>query len=596
MSGIFKLRNGSILLSTEAPGGIYNASQLKKIASLCDGESVIVKATEDQRLALVVNPQKADSIADELKSIGLGIRHYQNGLHQPVSCVGEMCEEHEQDALGGALDLSAEIEDIKLVNPLKIGINGCAKCCVPCHTLDISIVGDTAGYRVSLGGKSSQLPEMASFMAEGIPPEEMPRLIKSVIELYKSHAQEGETLQELIDREGSGIFIQALAPWSQDAADSEDPFAKTGASTVDVESEAALDSGEITSEMATIDDENTIHHDQLSGSEGDELVLDDTPLEVEDLNQEREFNLAANEQNPMAVDLEEIPVDSSSGSQDMNVPIDTSSSEVPEINLVDIELVEDQFTDDFSENGSDALAELSENTLVEAIGVEGLDHMQEAQINAEDAFRTNHAPNATAAQEFSEPTPKAEDNESEDEGLVEARLSAGIVAQHDLMSGDDNDDLEGDASVELLESSEVTLDAADDMSELEPELIPEDEVPMEAHDISGDGAGDGHDDDHDDEIFDVHDHLPLSEVVATRKIQPGKAMAATKSWAIASFDTDDQGLPVITWSNGMALTLTAEVIGNGSLRIGGHELRITPKDSGIQVEVDGMKMFLPVAA
>ena len=73
-------------------------------------------------------------------------------------------------------------------------------------------------------------------------------------------------------------------------------------------------------------------------------------------------------------------------------------------------------------------------------------------------------------------------------------------------------------------------------------------------------------------------------------------MAPKKSWSIASFDMDDQGAPVITWSNGVALTLTTEAIGNGSLRVGGHELRITQKDSGIQVEVDGLKMFLPVAA
>ena len=64
---------------------------------------------------------------------------------------------------------------------IKIGINGCARCCVPCHTLDISVVGETAGYRVSLGGKTSQLPEMATYMAEGIPADELPGMLTKVV-------------------------------------------------------------------------------------------------------------------------------------------------------------------------------------------------------------------------------------------------------------------------------------------------------------------------------------------------------------------------------------------------------------------------------
>ncbi len=35
MSQLFRLKNGTVLLSTEAPGGIYNSGQLKKIAELC---------------------------------------------------------------------------------------------------------------------------------------------------------------------------------------------------------------------------------------------------------------------------------------------------------------------------------------------------------------------------------------------------------------------------------------------------------------------------------------------------------------------------------------------------------------------------------
>lgn len=229
MATPFKLRNGMLLLSTEAPGGIYNAAQLKKIAQLCEGDAAIVKATEDQRLALFVPEAKAKAVAAELKATGLGIRNYQDGLHQPVNCIGELCGEHLQDAMGLSMDLSQELAKISLSSPLKIGINGCARCCVPTHTLDVSAIGDSTGYRVSLGGKNSQIPEMASFMAEGVPADKLPKMLAAVVQIYKELAETGESLQDVMERCGAGRFVEALAPYSQDAAgDDGDPFGAPG--------------------------------------------------------------------------------------------------------------------------------------------------------------------------------------------------------------------------------------------------------------------------------------------------------------------------------------------------------------------------------
>ena len=191
MGSPFKLKNGSLLLSTEAPGGLYNSTQLKKIAEICDGENAIVKATEDQRLAIFAAEDKAAAIASELQAVGIGVRHYQDGLHHPTVCLGELCPEFNQDALGSAMDIADQIQVTDLQAPLKIGINGCPRSCVPTHTLDISVIGDTSGYRISLGGKNSQIPEMAAFMAEGVPPEELSALISKVIDCYRNEAQEG---------------------------------------------------------------------------------------------------------------------------------------------------------------------------------------------------------------------------------------------------------------------------------------------------------------------------------------------------------------------------------------------------------------------
>ena len=47
-------------------------------------------------------------------------------------------------------------------------MNSNYECAAPCHTLDISIVGEASGYRIALGGKT-QFPELATFIAEGVP-------------------------------------------------------------------------------------------------------------------------------------------------------------------------------------------------------------------------------------------------------------------------------------------------------------------------------------------------------------------------------------------------------------------------------------------
>ena len=586
MGNSFKLRNGSILLSTEAPGGIYNASQLKKIAALCDGDAVVVKATEDQRLALLVKPNMAASVAEELKSIGLGIRHYQDGLHQPVSCVGEMCEDHEQDALGSALDISAEIDGLVLNSPLKIGINGCAKCCVPCHTLDVSIVGDSSGYRISLGGKNSQLPEMASFVAEGVPPAEMPKLIRSIIDIYKAGAHENETLQEFIEREGSRKFVEALAPWSQDAAETEDPFASSAESDPIV-APRTPDSSQLT--------EYAVSSEITEVDESLDLTMDNSPLDTDRLNQEHNFSLAAGADSDLTNELLEIPVEPRNGDASVTIPIDPPfESDVPEISMHDI------VDEDLSQAAADLMNSPTEKEVglkeTESLSYDGEINdddlgavkdadLSEVKIDAGDALRSH----STSDNDVAEVNV---DDLSED--AIEAELAAGIDAQRDLIGANDpNDAFEAarDQGVDLLEAASPSLlDEGSQMTGGEGALDPETykEPALVHHDES------------DEEDFDVHDHLPLSEVVATRKISPEIVKRPIKSpnqsWSISGFDLDDRGSPVISWSNGAIITITSEAVAHGVIRVGGHEIFVSEKDGGLQVEVDGLRMYLPTAA
>ena len=580
MSNTFRLRNGRILISTEAPGGIYNASQLKKIASLCDGDSVMVKATEDQRLALIVDPEKANSVASELKSMGLGVRHYQDGLHQPVSCIGEMCEYHEQDALGSALDISAALDGIKLTSPLKIGINGCAKCCVPCHTLDVSVVGDSTGYRVSLGGKNSQLPEIASFLAEGVPPTEIPRLITAIVEIYRDKAHENETLQELIDRDGAGAFIKALAPWSQDAAGSGDPFAVDPSSLAEVEINPVESSGVATPETTEITHETEALSDSSHSQEEFTEIPSTIPIESaapdadatqdvinDQVNHEEDLNVAEMNSEPQSEmefsqsSIEELPAasiaeplvmeDSNQSVVDetlQNVPTEAPEIELPESqaeDLLEIEEVSENIATP-SEFDYELLPDLQEPTA-------SMPETLASESEARDTIKVIEETNLIESQpEF-------------EETLAEAKLNAGIEAQMNELVDDPLED-ERNESTQLLDHATITL--KEPSSRKEAERMPE---------LSEETSRD-------------------AVATKTPTIQPFKSGHGKKSWSISAFDLDDAGSPVISWSNGVVLTLTQDAIEEGTIKFCGNDIRVTRSPIGINVEIDGMRMFLPTAA
>ena len=377
----FKLRNGRILLSTEAPGGIYNSNQLNTIAVVCEDESALVKATEDQRLALFVDQEKADEVVQKLQESGLGIRHYQQGLHQPTTCIGEFCPDHQQDALGTAIDITQDLSEIVLNSPLKIGINGCATCCVPCHTLDVSIIGDTNGYRVSLAGKNSQIPEMASFMAEGVPNDKISPLIKEVVTLYSNNAQDGESLQDVMDRIGATPFIEALAPYSQDAATgSDDPFSVDADSTSEIESDNEASSNENEenlSEEGQAEDLNDSNNEDLPEDLED---LDEVRLEA-DSNPEMAEDIALPEDSEDLDGLEISPQDhAEEGELTGDIPISEHAQSLETLASDDDSNPVEEISND--QSAGDLESE-DESTLQEA-GLDGEDILPEPELDVEE--------------------------------------------------------------------------------------------------------------------------------------------------------------------------------------------------------------------
>lgn len=567
MGKAFNLKNGTILLVTEAPGGLYNAAQLKKIAAISDNSMAIVKATEDQRLALFVKETDAPKIAEELKSIGLGIRHYQDGLHQPTACIGELCPDHEQDALGSAMTLTKELADVCLKSPLKIGINGCASCCVPCHTLDISVVGDVGGYRIALGGKNSQLPEMASFMADNVPAEKLAPLLKKVVTLYQAHAEEGESLQELMDRLGASEFINALAPYSQDAAAAggDDPFADSSIAETPAEEDLSLD-------MDGIEDIGT------------------EDLGVEGIGAEDELDLSAAS--------EDLDLSAEGGDLDLG-------ASVPDIDVTE-ELSSDtslnKLEKDWEQNEQellldDDLPEIeSEEIVLESLNEEDLAFVDEkiaptpaqASFTAEDQLMedTDFAGMETEAPlEFSEEEPTVAEELSD--------ISLEEISDETLPQTLSEDELSTDFEAQLEESiaEEETFraaEAADENSRDRDETLTLLEGGLEELPATSSSELD------DDLLREAAEKLVAS--AASQKQDKAKITAPTSGGlTLSGMHVSEENHLVLEFTNGALMTIAADKIPDGqkTLKFGSQVIQIEVLGEGYQVEADGISLFYP---
>lgn len=682
MGKAFKLRNGMLLLSTEAPGGIYNSAQLKKIAALADGESAIVKATEDQRLALFVKPDMVKKVATELKAVGLGLRNYQDGLHQPVACLGKHCPEVQQDALATAMDLSQELAALAVDTPLRIGVNGCARCCVPTHTLDVSIIGDSSGYRVSLGGKNSQIPEMATFMAEGVPAAKLPKLIAKVVQVYKGLAQKDETLQEAMERAGSRKFIEALAPYSQDAAGGgDDPFGGLDAGDGAGASGGDGPAVETPEDELAFDKEPAVEDfdaESLEGSGEDAFAVEDvaeTPLDEPLALEGSDGDAPGSEElgGDLAIDADlasegleqdSLGGDAAAGDEDLGSTEELepespapASRQAPAL-VSDDDMSLDAFEEETvgseasSDDGELELAELEteglEDSASGASDAIDLDGMQgdageldfdpkltaaAAAASDDDDFESidangGDAPSAPAVAPKAVPAASSKTASAPAPGTPAAAPKAAStpatgkpaavasLAEDELLDEEaaGAEEVEGEAADEFEEklnasiAEEESMPVAEDVhshTRLEAmKLVESDDVRGAVHeDLHVDGGFENLGIDEVDAEPDSYDEVaaPAAVPVAAgaRKASASAAAAASHEFELIAMEFTREGRLSLRFSTGATIMLDPKTIRIGTSReltVAGKKVLINSQDGGFTVEVDGVGVFLPLAA
>ena len=213
MGDQFALKNNQIFVLAEAAGGVYNSDQLRMLCEVADNESAFLKITEDQRIGFMVDPSKLAEVQTQVRKSGLLLRSYKSsGVPSPRACLGELCTFAHQPSLGDALELTTHL--LKSFPAPKrfstIGVNGCQRACLGSSTEDVHIVAEESGYKISIGGKSSDIPQQAQLILENVPRADLPAVIERLLAVFYQESQENERIFDVIERTGLTPFLNAL--------------------------------------------------------------------------------------------------------------------------------------------------------------------------------------------------------------------------------------------------------------------------------------------------------------------------------------------------------------------------------------------------
>ena len=455
---------------------------------------------------------------------------------------------------------------------------------------DISIVGETAGYRIALGGKNSQFPELATFIAEGVPAEELSDKVKSIIEIYKEKSEDGESMKDLIERAGVSDFVKALSPYSQDAADD-------------------LDFG--------IDSNSSSDSDVVS-----ELNLEELPTEDQDMTNKDDVN----------VDLDDLSLDEldSIGEEDKLGAVDVGSLE----GLDDGPVMEDdiQDLDGFSEPSSDVEI-LDENTAIDDISMDDIavDEISDVSLDNDDPvveLEQNHpalGQDFDAVQEVAVEESQQEDLEKDLSSIEDINEDPELLEEDSVDTDSDEIDIDTSMSMDDLdEDDEISSDAtelsADDEAGLKEKLahsIEEEskliqEIENDENEDARKSALNFLDDDDAEAKFeeiqvdldldqDAHDDIETDQSVANIKDYSDsgvKKMGKKRvGLNLVGFEIDENESAHLEFHNGIKISFELQDLENGEERtmsILGDKVSITKDESGYKVCVAGLSMFYPI--
>lgn len=201
-----------------APGDITD-QQLEFLADIADKYSFgEVRVTHDQNIVLAdVRQDQLHELYQALQSQFLGTPNL--GLMTDIICCpgGDFCALANAKSIPIAESIQREFphqEELTDIGELAINISGCMNACGHHHVGNIGILGvDKKGeefYQVSLGGSSKNEASLAKIIGPAFAQEEIPGVVRKIVEVYKANRQDDESFLATYQRIGLDPFKETV--------------------------------------------------------------------------------------------------------------------------------------------------------------------------------------------------------------------------------------------------------------------------------------------------------------------------------------------------------------------------------------------------
>ena len=197
-----------------APGDI-TTQQMNFVADLADQYSFGEMRISHQQNIILADVKKSDlySLWKALGSQALATGNL--GMLTDVICCpgGDFCALANAKSIPIAESIQRRFPDhdeLKSIGQLTLNISGCMNACGHHHVGNIGILGvDKKGeefYQISLGGSADNHTSIGKIMGPAFAQEEIPDVVATIIEVYKSNRTDGETFTQTFARIGMQPF------------------------------------------------------------------------------------------------------------------------------------------------------------------------------------------------------------------------------------------------------------------------------------------------------------------------------------------------------------------------------------------------------
>ena len=201
-----------------APGDATD-HQMESVADLADAFSFgEIRVTHEQNLVLADVPQAAlHEVWERLRAVGLATPNI--GLLTDIICCpgGDFCSLANAKSIPVAEAIQRRFDDLDYLHDLgdiELNISGCMNACGHHHVGNIGILGvDKKGsefYQVLLGGSQGNHTSLGSILGPSFAAEEVPEVVATILDLYVTRRDEGESFLECVRRLGIDPFRERV--------------------------------------------------------------------------------------------------------------------------------------------------------------------------------------------------------------------------------------------------------------------------------------------------------------------------------------------------------------------------------------------------